>query len=611
MKILKTIILLLILVSTLSSSYSLDVITKDDYETIEVIFNDEKLDSSASAKLVDGNLMLPMRNYFEILGASIKWVANTREVISYKNNTFIKIKIDSETAFKNGKEFELGSKPMIIGSSTYIPARFISDTFGLKSNYKDSDKTLKLDFVENSIKFNFIKNDYFKRIPFDDLGVYLSIPQLWKKSDDSNTRYEYLENDISYSLDVSSATLKEDQTIEDFINEIKKSEFEIHSTDITYTGTYEDTINGIDAVVLSNIIKNTTKEIRFFLKEGKNIYTLRFNYSLNAQEGDTIDTINLIAKSFQISNFTINYDDEHYIEYDALHNNKITFDQNIYSNKEIKGVMPFSGSVSENSLIDKLKVSVSRLGKTKVFIVDIIDGQFDGNIYAPYGLGKHNVLIESIWKTESEITKSAIDENTQVKSTTSQMTLNKMLAINENSKKLTTLNPKILEFSVINLEIDKLEYLVPSEKIQKDHVQITSLSNLLTYEKLRKFDKAKAIFDWTTTNIELKQSSTFDQPKNSVSVFDDEYGNSLEINILYTSLLRSIDIPSRIILASNEPGTSYYYTEIYINGEWSASDPVAAIRFMNSESSSDAKRYFILELDAFKKNFDKLEILSY
>ncbi|MGB3367423.1 MAG: stalk domain-containing protein, partial [Acidaminobacteraceae bacterium] len=96
MKFKKIIFLLLLILSFVSVTYSLDLITKDDYETATVIFNGKTLDDKASAKIIDGKPMIPMRTYFEILGASIKWVDSTREVISYRNNNFIKIKIDSD-----------------------------------------------------------------------------------------------------------------------------------------------------------------------------------------------------------------------------------------------------------------------------------------------------------------------------------------------------------------------------------------------------------------------------------------------------------------------------------------------------------------------------------
>ncbi|MGB3368063.1 MAG: transglutaminase-like domain-containing protein, partial [Acidaminobacteraceae bacterium] len=465
----------------------------------------------------------------------------------------------------------------ILNSSTYIPAKFISDTFDLNYKYNKSDKTLTLDFVKNSVKFSFIEDDYFKRIPFDDMGVYISIPQLWEKSENSNTRYEYSENDVYTSIDISSSTLTNSQTIESFIKKLKTYESDKYSTNINYTGSYEDTINGLNTKVISSIIKNKSKEIKFLIKEGNKVYILAFKYSLNAPEAETIDTINLIAKSFQISNFTVNYDDEHYIEYDAMYKNNFKIDQEIFSNQEIKGLIPFSGSVSNDNSISGIRVSVSKLANTKQFIIPVENGKFNGNIYAPFGLGKHDVLIEVVWKDENKIMK---------------------------------INPKILELSIINLKIDKLIYLMPSEKVQKDDVQITSLSSLLTYEKLRKFDKAKALFDWITENISVKQSYTFSNPKNSIAVFDDAYGNNLEINILYTALLRSIGVPSRLVLGSNIEGASYYYTELFLNGEWSASDPVAAIRVKNSESLNGASSYFLSSSDDFKRNFDRVEILD-
>jgi hypothetical protein len=259
--------------------------------------------------------------------------------------------------------------------------------------------------------------------------------------------------------------------------------------------------------------------------------------------------------------------------------------------------MNFSGTLKKDSLISGFRVTVERLGKSKTFIVAVSDGKFSSKLYAPFGLGKHNISLEAIWTNKDDLVKNKNTSNlTDAKS---------------NLKKLNTLSPKILEFSFINLEIDKLEFLIPSDKIQKDDVEMTSLSNLLTYNTLRKFDKARNIFNWTIKNISLKQDFKFDNPKNSIEIFNDAYGNSLEINILYTTLLRSIDIPSRIVLATNLEGTSYYYNELYLNGEWAASDPVAAIRFIHSESEANALPYFLYDLEKYKKNFDKVKILDY
>lgn len=598
MKFTKVVLLLVLILASLSTSYSLDVITLDDYESVSVVFNGKTLKDDVSAKFVNGKLMLPMRAYFEILGSSVKWVDSTNEIISYKDNSFIKLKIGSKIAFHNGREFKLDIEPKIIDKSAYISAKFIAETFELKYNYDKSKKILNLDHLKSSVKFNFIKDDYFKRVPFDNLGVYISIPQFWEKNANIKNRYEFIENKMLYSIEASSVTLKIGQTLENYINQLKKSEAESYSSNITYTGSYEETINGIDATVISSIIKGQTKEIRFLIKENRTVYILKFNYSVNAPESDAIDTINLIAKSFQISNFTVNYLDEHYIEYNEFFNNDIKISQDLFSNMEVQGVMKFSGTTSKDTLLSGFKVTVSRLGQTKTFTIPIIDGEFDSNLYAPFGLGKHNVSIEAIWLKESDLSKSKISTNA-LKEATAKL------------RKLKTVNPKLLEFSFINLEIDKLEYLIPSEKIQKDDLAITSLSNVLTYNQLRKFDKAKLIFDWITKNISLKQSAVLTSTKNSIQVFDDEYGNNLEINILYSALLRSIDIPARVVLATNIEGTKYYYSELFLNGEWSASDPVAAIRFMNSENESNTTPYFLTDLEKYQHNFDKIEILNY
>lgn len=641
MKLVKSSLVILLLICMTSSVFAADAFPSRSKDDISVIFNGTEIESKIPAQIINGTLMVPMRKYFEILGANVKWIDSTREVVGYKNNTFIKLKIDSNEAYNNGKKFKLKSAPAIVAGVTLVPVDFVAETFNMSYKFDETKNILTLLNKENSQKFNYVKDGYFKRVPFDSLGIYISVPQFWEKDPESNSRYGYSDESVSVSVDVTSAKLANGKTAQDYINDLKLKELDKYSSAITFTGSYNEVINGIDAVVLTSIIKNEKKEVRYILEEESTIYIIDFNYSIDTPDEDIIDTIGIIAKSFQISKFTVNYQDEHYIEYDSYFASDVKIDQEIYSNMEIKGVMKFSGSVDPNSPVKSLKIKVSRDSKSKVFTIPVVNGMFDGNIYAPFGLGKHNVTIESILMTNEDIVKkkdslaesiaaAKSDEESsgsQSGSTgnkgeeSTESTKNEILmsqfknfsvdSTKQNLKKALVSNPKILEFSFINLEIDKLEYLIPSEKVQKDHIEITSLSNLLTYNKFRKFDKAKGLFTWVADNISLKQTQGNEEPKTSIKVFEDEYGNGLEINILYVALLRSIDIPSRVVMGTTIEQSKYYYTEMYINGIWEASDPVAAIRYLKAENSKDASQYFITNLDEYKQNFDKVEIANY
>ncbi|MCF6466550.1 hypothetical protein C3E90_11750 [Clostridium sp. Cult2] len=80
--------------------------------------------------MVNGRTLVPVRALLEEMGATIKWDGKTRIVTAIKGNTTVIMKIDSKIVTVNGEAFELDVPAKLINSSTYIPARFISESFG-------------------------------------------------------------------------------------------------------------------------------------------------------------------------------------------------------------------------------------------------------------------------------------------------------------------------------------------------------------------------------------------------------------------------------------------------------------------------------------------------
>lgn len=80
--------------------------------------------------IVDGRTLVPVRALLEEMGATIKWDGKTRTVTATKGNTTVIMKIDSKITTVNSETFELDVPAKLINSKAYIPARFISESFG-------------------------------------------------------------------------------------------------------------------------------------------------------------------------------------------------------------------------------------------------------------------------------------------------------------------------------------------------------------------------------------------------------------------------------------------------------------------------------------------------
>lgn len=104
-----------------------------DYEEIEnlsIIIDYEYKDFTKNPVNVGGRILLPMREFFETIGAEIKWDEENKEVhASYENNKIF-LKIGSNDSIVNGLFKSLDVAPTLINDSTYIPLRFAAESLG-------------------------------------------------------------------------------------------------------------------------------------------------------------------------------------------------------------------------------------------------------------------------------------------------------------------------------------------------------------------------------------------------------------------------------------------------------------------------------------------------
>lgn len=116
-------------------SNALVVVKRDSYPRIE-LNGTEIMFPDAKPFIDDGKrTLVPVRFLVNELGATIDWDANTRTVTVTRGNNEIKLTAGLNRALVNGVTRMLDTKAQIIDNRTFVPLRFITETFGAQVGF--------------------------------------------------------------------------------------------------------------------------------------------------------------------------------------------------------------------------------------------------------------------------------------------------------------------------------------------------------------------------------------------------------------------------------------------------------------------------------------------
>lgn len=106
-----------------------------------IIIDGEALNKNST--VVNGHLMIPLRETLETLGYEIKWNNDTRSVDIKKSNQWTSIKINDNSYFKNKMASQtLSHAPVIIDGSTFIPVEFLNVILDLGLSVNEGNLTV-------------------------------------------------------------------------------------------------------------------------------------------------------------------------------------------------------------------------------------------------------------------------------------------------------------------------------------------------------------------------------------------------------------------------------------------------------------------------------------
>ena len=111
-------------------------------EEISVYLKGNKINFDVQAQTINDRTMVPIRAIFEAMGATVKWDDISQTATCQKDNTTVKMTLDSETEYINGTAVKMDVAPISIDNRTLAPARYVAEAFGYTVNWEEETKSV-------------------------------------------------------------------------------------------------------------------------------------------------------------------------------------------------------------------------------------------------------------------------------------------------------------------------------------------------------------------------------------------------------------------------------------------------------------------------------------
>lgn len=332
-----------------------------------------------------------MRSLLETIGASIRWVESERSVIAKKDNVSIVIGVDKKQAHLNGNDIELEVPAQIINDSTYIPLRFVSESFNLPVSWDGNTRTIN---IGKALSAKEVSREVSKAVLYIECydksnnliatGSGVAITDTGKIA----TNYHVIEGAYraraffisGLSYDIGYVT-NYDKTKDIAILEIPGVYFpkatlgdsdKIENGDVIYTiGSPKGLENTIDEGIISS--KKRVFDGQPFIQFSASISSGSSGGALINQRGEVVGITTLSVRDAQNLNFAIPINEvKNYISQNLLYklsdmfvdSNRLEFDNAVYEGDIVDGVPHGTGTM--------------KFDDGTVYFGDFRNGQFHG-----------------------------------------------------------------------------------------------------------------------------------------------------------------------------------------------------------------------------------------
>ncbi|MFJ7369401.1 stalk domain-containing protein [Lysinibacillus sp. NPDC098008] len=130
-----------------------------DAAAIQIKIDHVLVKSDVAPEMTNNRTMVPLRVISENLGAQVHW--QDAKIILTSDKTVIQLQPNSHTIIKNGQTAQLDVQPYIKNNRTFVPLRFIAETFGSQVHYSNGIVSITNEpLLLNNIKIQALRYEY-------------------------------------------------------------------------------------------------------------------------------------------------------------------------------------------------------------------------------------------------------------------------------------------------------------------------------------------------------------------------------------------------------------------------------------------------------------------
>lgn len=480
--------------------------------------------------VLNGEIMVPARLFQEKIGALVSWNDSNDEMISYKDNIFLKLWQNNSQVQLNGKSIRTPVPVVFFKGELFAPAATLAQIYEM--SFTSEPGRMDVAFREFQPETMQIGYDTFRKFSFPSLGISIYFPDYYELQREQGRHY------LGNTFDPTHAEVYADSLPAEAN---AKEVVETRSAEIVASGGH------IRSVATRKVGNFVCEVIHYETASGENakefLYLIRGMLYRIATFQMADSTSENIAATLSIDNFMLNEKLEHYMEFPGFQRYRVQFHQSLYSNMLVRNKLFLSGTVGSEIKADALVVTISKGDDRFEYALPITDLQFSGTVYVPFGIGKHNI---AIYIRENEDDKDFASNSART----------------------------VLKFSVLNESSQNTADLVPTMFLDYDRNDIYNLLNRIGYTGINQYDTAKNLYQWTIDTYEVDTVPNTASPRSLSKIVLDPAVTKLkpiEICVVFGGLLRASGIPSRIVtytaLDGERPVISYY-VEAFLNGKW-------------------------------------------
>ena len=129
---------------------------------ITVTLNGTYINFDVQPTEINGRVLVPVRAIFEALGAKVDWNESKNEVIATKGDVTIRLYKDNTTMYRNNNAITLDVPAKDIGDRILVPVRAISESFGCKVEWSDTNSQVII--TTNNSSTTYSKEEIIQKV---------------------------------------------------------------------------------------------------------------------------------------------------------------------------------------------------------------------------------------------------------------------------------------------------------------------------------------------------------------------------------------------------------------------------------------------------------------